>query len=98
MKIEQKFEYGLQGQFKVDVYDQKGELVDTTDYFDNFITQTGLNYPLDYNFADCFRYLTLGRNGGANNMGVTGLLPQPTVVEAMVINYDNNQISYQEWE
>ena len=51
MKIKQNIEYGLQGQFKVDVYDRQGDLVDTTDYFTNFITQTGLNYPLYYTRA-----------------------------------------------
>ena len=98
MKIKQNIEYGLQGQFKVDVYDRQGDLVDTTDYFTNFITQTGLNYPLYYNFADCFRYLTLGRNGGPNTMDVTGLLPVATPVTALVKNYDNDAISYQNWE
>jgi len=98
MKIKQHFEYGLQGQFKVDVYDRQGELVETTDFFDNFITQTGLNYPLTYNFADCFRYLTLGRQGGANNMSVTGLLDPGHQVIALVKNYDTEAISYQTWD
>lgn len=99
MKIELNQNYGLQGQFKVDVYDKQGGLVQTTDYFDNFITQTGLNYPLDYNFADCFRYLTLGRQGGANNMGVTGLLsPAGHPVIALTKNTDTDAISYQTWD
>ena len=97
MKIQQNIEYGLQGQFKVDVYNREGEMVDTTDYFTNFITQTGLNYPLYYNFSDCFRYLTLGRNGGANTMDVTGLLPAATFVTSLVKDYDNGAISYQDW-
>ena len=97
MKIQQNIEYGLQGQFKVDVYNREGEMIDTTDYFTNFITQTGLNYPLYYNFSDCFRYLTLGRNGGANTMDVTGLLPAPTYVTSLVKNYDTNTVSYQDW-
>jgi len=98
MKLQTNIDYGLQGQFKVDVYDRQGELVDTTNYFDNFITQTGLNYPLDYNFADCFRYLTLGRQGGANNMQVTGLLSPGHPVIALVKNYDTSAINYQTWD
>jgi len=66
-------EYGLQGQFKVDIYNQSGELVDTTDYFSNFITQTGLSYPYTYNFPDCFRFLTLGVGMSANTMDTTGI-------------------------
>ena len=97
MRIKQDIEYGLEGQFKVDIYNRAGEMVDTTEYFTNFITQTGLNYPLYYNFADCFRYLTLGRNGGANTMSVTGLLPDPTYVTSLVKNYDTDHISYQDW-
>ena len=66
-------EFGLHGAFKVDIYDKAGQLVESTDYFNNFITQTGLFYPYRYNFADCFRFLSLGINGGANTMGTAGL-------------------------
>ena len=31
-------EYGLEGSFKVDFFDRAGKLIDSTDYFSNFIT------------------------------------------------------------
>jgi hypothetical protein len=98
MKVKQQVEYGLQGQFKVDIYNRDDELIDSTDYFSNFITQTGLHYPLYYNFADCFRYLTLGTNGGPNTMDVTGLLPVGTPVSARVKDYDDGEIGIQWWD
>ena len=72
-------EYGLEGQFKVDTYDQAGELVSTTDYFNNFITATGLSYPYTYNFSDCFRFLSCGICNLPNVMWVTGLRGQACV-------------------
>ena len=59
--METKAKYGLQGAFKVDIYDDKDNLVDTTKYFSNFITQSGLKYPTIYSFADCFRFLSVGQ-------------------------------------
>ena len=87
-------EYGLQGQFKVDVYNQSGELIDTTDYFDNFITQTGLSYPYDYNFSDCFRFLSLGNGTTPNTMLTTGLRGAASVIIAK--NIDTNISEYQQ--
>ncbi len=69
-------EIGLNGRFKFDVYDKNDNLKYTTDYVDNFITPSGLNYPHTYAFADCFRYLSLGTGTGANaitGQGTTGL-------------------------
>ena len=67
--------YGLEGSYKVDIYKGK-DFVYTTDYFSNFITPTGLMYPLTYAFADCFRFLSIGRdstvNQGTNALGSTG--------------------------
>ncbi len=68
-----KIEYGLHGAFKVDLYGRNG-YVSTTDWFDNFITPTGLMMPLQYSFADCFRYLSIGRSSMAHS-GSTGLNP-----------------------
>jgi hypothetical protein len=98
MKIQQQVEYGLQGQFKVDIYNREDKLIDSTDYFSNFITQTGLHYPLYYNFADCFRYLSLGSNGSANTMDVTGLMPVGSPVAAKVKDYDDGVIGIQWWD
>lgn len=74
-----QIEYGLEGAFKVDLYSGK-KLVETTDFFSNFITPTGLTYPTNYAFADCFRFLSLGDGSTANqgsqalgSLGTTGL-------------------------
>jgi hypothetical protein len=67
---------GLAGKFKFDVYTKDGNLKYTTNYLDNFITPTGLNYPKSYAFADCFRYLSIGTGTGLNTnvgAGTTGL-------------------------
>jgi hypothetical protein len=63
----------LDGQFKVDIYNQQDELVSGSDYFGNFITMTGLSYPLTMPFADCFKYLSVGSGNAANTMFTTGL-------------------------
>jgi len=86
-------EYGLQGQFKVDIYNQSGDLIDTTDYFSNFITPTGLDYPYTYNFADCFRFLSLGVGTSSNTMTTTGLQGDTSVIPAK--NSDTNLVKYQ---
>lgn len=77
--MNKQIELGLEGAFKVDIF-SGNSLVSTTDYFSNFITPTGLSYPFVYPFADCFRYLSIGRSALANsgtttlnNLGVTGL-------------------------
>jgi hypothetical protein len=61
-------ELGLQGAFKVDLY-SGGKFVETTDWFSNFITPTGLYYPNIYPFVDCFRFLTLGDDTSTPNSG-----------------------------
>lgn len=68
-----KVELGLQGAFKVDLYKGK-EFVETTDWFSNFITPTGLMYPTTYSFVDCFKFLSIGTNIGSvqNDGGTTG--------------------------
>jgi hypothetical protein len=63
----------LDGQFKVDIYNQQDELLSGSDYFGNFITMTGLNYPLTMPFAACFKYLSVGSGNLANTMFTTGL-------------------------
>jgi hypothetical protein len=68
-------EYGLQGAFKMDTYDAEGNFVETTDWFSNFITQTGLVYPTIYSFANCFRFLTIGKDAGNNYGGLGAAVP-----------------------
>ena len=81
-------EYGLEGAFKVDTFDGKGNLVNTTDYFSNFITASGLAYPLTKHFAECFRFLSLGNQNNANSMDTTGLKGSPVSIKVVGI-YDN---------
>jgi hypothetical protein len=59
--------FGLEGAFKVDIYNEKDELTDSTEYFSNFITQSGLKYLKTYSFPDCFRFLSLGQGTVANS-------------------------------
>lgn len=69
-------DYGLAGKFKFDVYSKNDKLKYTSDYIDNFITSSGLNYVLNYAFADCFRYVSLGTGSNPNTIvgiGTTGL-------------------------
>ena len=58
----------LQGQFKVDLFDKSGNLLKTSDYVNNFITKSGLNYPLHFAFADCFRFLSVGNGDDPNSI------------------------------
>jgi hypothetical protein len=64
--------YGLEGAFKVDLY-SGDRMMESTDWFKNFITHTGLSYPSVYPFVDCFRYLSIGYSAGFNtpNSGFT---------------------------
>lgn len=66
MEIKQKINYGLEGKFKVDIFDKNGQLIESTDWFNNFITPTGLSYIYEYNFADCFRFLSIGTSTNSN--------------------------------
>ncbi len=63
----------LNGQFKADIYNQNDELVSEGEYSSNFITSTGLNYPLTMPFADTFKYLSLGSGKAPNHLYTTGL-------------------------
>ena len=51
---------GLKGQYKVDIF-SGNQLVKTTDWFSNDITNTGVLYPFTYPFSRCFMFLSLGR-------------------------------------
>jgi len=81
MDMRTQLEYGLEGAFKVDIFDKDGKLLETTDYFSNFITQTGLLYPLTYGFADCFRFLSIGSSSSANTLNTTGLVSPITTIQ-----------------
>lgn len=59
----------------MDVFDISGNLLRTSNYVKNFITNSGTLYPYYFAFADCFRYLSLGTGTGKNS---TGLSMAPT--------------------
>jgi hypothetical protein len=95
-------ELGLEGAFKVDLFDGNGSMVSTTDYFSNFITPTGLWYPYVYSFSDCFRYLSIGRSTVANSgtkalgtLGTTGLLDP--INSYQVSNGTSQGANYIDW-
>ncbi len=99
--MKSKIEYGLEGAFKVDLF-SGGKMVSTTDYFNNFITPTGLMYPATYAFADCFRFLSLGRSAishsGAvtlNTLGTTGLYERIGTVGS---SEGNTSVDYMGWD
>jgi hypothetical protein len=96
-----KVEYGIQGAFKVDLF-SGGKFHSTTDWFNNFITPTGLMYPATYPFADCFRFLSIGTSSTAHQgstgigVGTTGLVsPIPSFTDS------NGQVqpgTYIDWQ
>jgi hypothetical protein len=63
----------LNGQFKADIYNQNDELVEAGKYSNNYITATGLCYPLTMPFGDCFTFLSLGSGKAPNTLYTTGL-------------------------
>ena len=63
----------LNGQFKADIYNQNDELVESGEYAGNYITSTGLCYPLTMPFASTFMYLSLGSGKQENDLWTTGL-------------------------
>lgn len=65
--------FSLNGKFRINVYNQNGELNHSTDYLNNFITSSGLSYPYDAPFPECFKYLSIGSGTGINTLLTTGL-------------------------
>jgi len=49
----------MKGRYKVEIFSGK-TLMETTDWFDNDITNTGVLYPFTYPFARCFMFLSIG--------------------------------------
>ena len=91
-------EYGLEGSFKVDFFDRAGKLIDSTDYFSNFITYSGLIYPLTYHFPECFKFLSIGTSNAVNSISTTGLIGTPVSFDVInVFNgspYPDQSMSY----
>jgi hypothetical protein len=93
MDIKANVNLALEGKFKVDIFNKSGELIESTDWFNNFITPTGLSYVYNYKFADCFRFLSIG-TGDALNSG-NASLAQPTGTTGLhkPINYIHTNLS-----
>jgi hypothetical protein len=90
----------LQGQFRFDLYDISGNLLKSHDYVNNFITNSGLVYPLHFAFADCFRFLSVGSGDAQNSiidLGTTGLdipIPELSYVGSRNDFYNSNSTNY----
>jgi hypothetical protein len=80
---------GLQGSYKIDIYNQGNQLVDSSDYVKNFITSTGLSYIYDTPLVDCFRYLSIGSGNSGNSVYTDGLESGDSRWQ-FKINYVNN--------
>jgi hypothetical protein len=66
----------IKGKFGYKIFDVSGNLKKEVKDIPNFITNTGLVYPSIYNFADCFRFISLGFGTDQNTIigvGTTGL-------------------------
>lgn len=77
----------LQGQFKFDVYDSKGNLKKSSEFIDNFITNSGVLYPYNFAFADCFRFLSVGLGDAPNSVIATAPGIETTGLEMPDIVY-----------
>ena len=89
--IKAELDYGLHGEYKIDVYDQNSGLVDSTNWFSNYIPTSGLEHPQKYPFAACFEALSIGIGATditpplgihLNNQGTTGLFAPLNVVNS----------------
>ena len=91
-------EYGLEGSFKMDTFDGKGKLIDSTDYFSNFITYSGLIYPLTYHFPECFKFLTIGTSNAGNSTITTGIAGTPVSFDVIDVfngsSFPDQSLSY----
>lgn len=63
----------LKGQYRLQVFDKNDQLVSDSNYLDNIITNTGLMFPFDIAFADCFRYLSIGTGQAEETVNDMGL-------------------------
>jgi len=63
----------IDGQFKADIYNHSNELINSGDWAGNYVTSTGLSYPLTMPFADTFMYLSLGSGKQPSDLYTTGL-------------------------
>lgn len=88
--IKANVEYGLRGSFKMDTYDAQGNFVETSDWFDNFITASGLMYPTIYSFANCFRFLTIGTSSNSNRGGLEGANTDTTGCYVPITSYNDS--------
>lgn len=67
----------LHGQFKFELYDLNKNLIKSSDWIDNFITNSGVSYPYSFAFADCFRFLSVGSGTTQNSVNASSPLVIP---------------------
>ena len=78
----------LKGEFKFDLYDSGRNLIHSSSFMDNFITNTGILYPYYFAFADCFRYLSVGTGTVINSIIKTGATnPETTGLQYPLTGY-----------
>ena len=78
----------LKGEFKFDLYDSGRNLLYSSSFMDNFITNSGIRYPYYFAFADCFRYLSVGSGTVINSIIKTGISnPETTGLQIPISGY-----------
>jgi hypothetical protein len=65
--------FSLQGYYKIESYRPDHSLEKSSEFMGNFITSSGLSFPLSIPFASTFKYLSLGSGTGVNTVYTTGL-------------------------
>jgi hypothetical protein len=83
----------LQGQFKFDLYRPNGELIRSSEYVDNFITNSGVMYPYYFAFADCFRFLSIG-DGTTENCIDVDAVNHPSILPTTGLSSPISEFSY----
>ena len=88
----------VKGSYKVDLK-KDGQIVESTDWFDNVITNTGLTYPFTYSFAHCPMFLSLGTISSAATgaTGISGAITSIPVYDPTT-GYYNQSGQYLGWQ
>ncbi len=79
----------LRGEFKFDLYDTGRNLLQSSNFTDNFITNSGVMYPCYFAFADCFRYVSIGTGTGVNSIVKNNMsYPETTGLQFPLTGYE----------
>jgi hypothetical protein len=96
----------VEGEYTVDVYRRDGNLSYSLGPYKNFITSTGLSYPHNFAFADCFRFISFGSgtevntiknsvNGGWGTIGLSQPLSKFSYIGGRGTQYDTSHATSQ---